>query len=92
MKILREEILQRFLMLEVMAEPTWICSNFIHGFSSMPVRIPTQGLALLGSAGAAVQSEMQPALPVRDVALHGRAVVRSGKLHSRQRPCQCAVA
>lgn len=40
LKILWEEILQRFPMIEVMAEPKQIYSNFIHGFSSMPVRIP----------------------------------------------------
>ena len=40
LKILWEEILQRFPMIEVMAEPKRIYSNFIHGFSSMPVRIP----------------------------------------------------
>jgi cytochrome P450 len=40
LKILWEEILQRFPMIEVMAEPQRIYSNFIHGFSSMPVRIP----------------------------------------------------
>lgn len=40
LKILWEEILQRFPMIEVMAEPKRIDSNFIHGFSSMPVRIP----------------------------------------------------
>jgi len=40
LKILWEEILQRFPMIEVMEEPRRIYSNFIHGFSSMPVRIP----------------------------------------------------
>src|SRR6201995_5756229 len=40
LKILWEEILERLPMIEVMAEPRRIYSNFIHGFSSMPVRIP----------------------------------------------------
>jgi cytochrome P450 len=40
LKILWEEILQRFPMIEVMAEPKRIYSNFIHGFSSLPVQIP----------------------------------------------------
>jgi cytochrome P450 len=40
LKILWEEILKRFPMIEVMGEPKRIYSNFIHGFSSMPVRIP----------------------------------------------------
>jgi cytochrome P450 len=40
LKILWEEILQRFPMIEVMDQPKRIYSNFIHGFSSMPVRIP----------------------------------------------------
>jgi cytochrome P450 len=40
LKILWEEILKRFPMIEVVEQPTRIYSNFIHGFSSMPVRIP----------------------------------------------------
>ena len=40
LKILWEEILKRFPMIEVVERPTRIYSNFIHGFSSMPVRIP----------------------------------------------------
>jgi cytochrome P450 len=40
LKVLWEEILKRFPIIEVMAEPKRIYSNFIHGFSSMPVRIP----------------------------------------------------
>jgi cytochrome P450 len=40
LRILWEEILQRFPMIEVMGPATRIYSNFIHGFRSMPVRIP----------------------------------------------------
>ena len=40
LKILWEEILARFPMIEVMGEATRTYSNFIHGFRSMPVRIP----------------------------------------------------
>ena len=38
--ILWEEILKRFPVIEVMGEPRRIYSNFIHGISSLPVRIP----------------------------------------------------
>jgi cytochrome P450 len=40
LRILWEEILTRFPMIEVMGEPTRIYSNFIHGISALPVRIP----------------------------------------------------
>ena len=40
LKILWEEVLNRFPMIEVVGEPKRIYSNFIHGISSMPVRIP----------------------------------------------------
>ncbi|HET8996229.1 MAG TPA: cytochrome P450 [Acetobacteraceae bacterium] len=40
LRILWEEILQRFPMIEVMGPATRVYSNFIHGFRSMPVRIP----------------------------------------------------
>jgi len=40
LKILWEEILQRFPMIEVVGDATRIYSNFIHGIRSMPVRIP----------------------------------------------------
>jgi cytochrome P450 len=40
LKILWEEILTRFPMIEVMGPAERIYSNFIHGFRSMPVRIP----------------------------------------------------
>ena len=38
--ILWEEILQRFPMIEVMAEPKRMYSNILHGIISLPVRIP----------------------------------------------------
>jgi cytochrome P450 len=40
LKILWEEILARFPMIEVMEQPKRIYSNFIHGIASLPVRIP----------------------------------------------------
>ena len=40
LRILWEEILQRFPMIEVMGPAKRTYSNFIHGFRSMPVRIP----------------------------------------------------
>jgi len=40
LRILWEEIVQRFPMIEVMGEAKRTYSNFIHGFRSMPVRIP----------------------------------------------------
>jgi len=40
LKILWEEILARFPMIEVTSEPQRIYSNFIHGIRSMKVRIP----------------------------------------------------
>ncbi len=40
LRILWEEILQRFPMIEVMGPAKRVYSNFIHGFRSMPVRIP----------------------------------------------------
>ena len=40
LKILWEEILKRFPTIEVVEQPKRIYSNFIHGFSSMMVRIP----------------------------------------------------
>ena len=38
--ILWEEIMKRFPAIELMGEPTRIYSNFIHGISALPVRIP----------------------------------------------------
>jgi cytochrome P450 len=40
LRILWEEILQRFPMIEVVGKAERIYSNFIQGFKSMPVRIP----------------------------------------------------
>ena len=39
--ILWEEIMRRFPVIELMDEPKRIYSNFIHGITAMPVRIPT---------------------------------------------------
>ena len=39
LKVLWQEILQRFARIEVVGEPTRTRSNFVHGFVSMPVRI-----------------------------------------------------
>ncbi len=41
LKILWEEILKRFPVIEVMDEPTRIRSAFVRGYSSLPVRLPT---------------------------------------------------
>lgn len=38
--ILWEEIMKRFPVIELMDEPKRIYSSFVHGISSMPVRIP----------------------------------------------------
>jgi cytochrome P450 len=40
LRILWEEILDRFPMIEIVGEARRTYSNFIHGFRSMPVRIP----------------------------------------------------
>jgi cytochrome P450 len=40
LKILWEEILKRFPVIEVTGEPTRLLSNFVRGISSLPVRIP----------------------------------------------------
>jgi cytochrome P450 len=40
LRILWEEILVRFPMIEVVGEAKRVYSNFIHGFKSLPVRIP----------------------------------------------------
>ena len=42
--ILWEEILKRFPVIEVVEEPKRLYSSFVHGISSMMVRIPKQGL------------------------------------------------
>jgi cytochrome P450 len=41
LKILWEEILQRFERIEVVGEPTRVRSAFVRGFSKLPVRIPS---------------------------------------------------
>jgi cytochrome P450 len=38
--ILWEEITKRFPTIELMGDPKRIYSSFVHGFVSMPVRIP----------------------------------------------------
>jgi cytochrome P450 len=40
LKILWEEILRRFKVIEVVGEPTRVRSSFVRGFSQLPVRIP----------------------------------------------------
>ncbi len=40
LRILWEEVLSRFPAIEVVGEPERVYSNFIHGFRSLPVRIP----------------------------------------------------
>jgi cytochrome P450 len=40
LKILWQEILKRFPVIEVMGEPTRVRSNFVRGYTSLPVRIP----------------------------------------------------
>jgi len=43
LRILWEEILKRHPVIEVTGEPVRTKSNFVHGFVSMPVRIPSAG-------------------------------------------------
>ena len=40
LKILWEEILKRFPVIEAVGEPTRVLSNFVHGFTHLPVRLP----------------------------------------------------
>jgi len=40
LRILWEELLPRYPVVEVMGEPQRVYSNFIHGIQSLPVRIP----------------------------------------------------
>ena len=40
LKILWEEILKRFPVIEIMGEPTRVRSAFVRGYSSLPVRLP----------------------------------------------------
>ncbi len=42
LKVLWQEILKRFAHIEVVGEPTRTKSNFVHGFTAMPVLIPTR--------------------------------------------------
>ena len=42
LQILWEEALKRFPTIEVVGEPQRVASAFVHGFSSMPVRIPSR--------------------------------------------------
>ena len=42
LKVLWQEILKRFPRIEVTGEPVRTKSNFVHGFLSMPVVIPTR--------------------------------------------------
>jgi cytochrome P450 len=42
LKVLWQEILKRFDRIEVVGEPTRTKSNFVHGFTSMPVVIPAR--------------------------------------------------
>jgi cytochrome P450 len=41
LRIMWEEIMKRFPAIELVEEPKRVYSNFIHGITSMPVRIPT---------------------------------------------------
>ena len=43
LRILWEELLPRYPVVEVMGEPQRVYSNFIHGIRSLPVRIPSNG-------------------------------------------------
>ncbi len=40
LKILWDELLPRYPLMEVLGPPKWVYSNFIHGIKSLPVRIP----------------------------------------------------
>ncbi len=40
LKILWEELLKRYPVVEVVGEPTRPLSAFVHGITSLPVRIP----------------------------------------------------
>ena len=39
LRILWEEIMARFEMVEVVGEPVRLASNFVHGFTELPVRV-----------------------------------------------------
>ncbi len=40
LRVLWEELLPRYPVVEVMGPPRWVYSNFIHGIRSLPVQIP----------------------------------------------------
>jgi cytochrome P450 len=42
LKVLWQEILKRFARIEVVGEPVRTKSNFVHGFTSLPVVIPAR--------------------------------------------------
>ncbi len=42
LKIIWEEILKRFPVIEVLGEPTRVASSFVKGYETLPVRIPTR--------------------------------------------------
>jgi cytochrome P450 len=42
LKVIWEEILKRFTVIEVTGEPRRVFSSFVHGFEHLPVRIPTR--------------------------------------------------
>jgi cytochrome P450 len=39
LRILWEEIIKRFRQVEVVGEPERVCSNFVRGYASLPVRL-----------------------------------------------------
>jgi cytochrome P450 len=45
LRVLWEEILKRYPVIELAGEPVRTKSNFVHGFLSMPVRIPARTAA-----------------------------------------------
>lgn len=46
--LLWEEILERFSRVEVVGEPVRVASNFIHGYSELPVRVHPLYLSRVG--------------------------------------------
>jgi cytochrome P450 len=40
LRVVWEEMLSRFPVIEVVGEPTRLTSNFVKGFTALPVRIP----------------------------------------------------
>jgi cytochrome P450 len=41
LRVVWEEILKRYPVIEVVGEPTRLRSNFVKGYSALPVRIPS---------------------------------------------------